>query len=300
MVPMLGAMTRLGSAQTGRIDRLGWRACTCFDAYGLRVGVRTNAPLVLERLEAHLPPDRRAVASPAVDALFSLWVPLRAGRPTRVYAGMRRCARTTDLGLALTVLESEIRQAVAAGASRRTFVHAGVVGWGGRALLIPGRSRSGKTTLVAELVRAGALYLSDEFAVLDEGGCVHPFAKPLSIRGPGGCDVHARRRPVEDLGGRAGRRPLPVGLVALVEHRPGASWAPRVLSRGEAVIEMLAHTVPARLRPEHSLRALERAVSEATVLKGERGEAIDLAPLLLRLLGDGGPFREARGERGDE
>ncbi len=33
------------------------------------------------------------------------------------------------------------------------FVHAGVVGWGGRAIVIPGRSFSGKTTLVAALVR---------------------------------------------------------------------------------------------------------------------------------------------------
>jgi hypothetical protein len=302
MVVLPSVMPRLrrGSARAGRIDRLGWSAGTCFDAYGLRVGVRTNAPVVLERLPAHLPPGRRRASSRVVDALFSLWVPRREGRSIRVYAGERRRARTADLGQALAVLESEIRQAVAAGASRRTFVHAGVVGWGGRALLIPGRSRSGKTTLVAALVKAGALYLSDEFAVLDAQGRVHPFAKPLSIRGPGGCDVHARSRPVEDLGGRAGRRPLPVGLVALVEHRPGARWSPRVLSRGEAVIEMLAHTVPARLRPEASLRALEGAVSGATVLKGERGDASDLAPLLLRSLGEGDPSREARRERGTE
>jgi hypothetical protein len=136
--------------------------------------------------------------------------------------------------------------------------------------------------------------------VLDEQGRVHPFAKPLSIRGPGGCDVHARSRSAEDLGGRAGRRPLPVGLVALVEHRPGARWAPRALSRGEAVIEMLAHTVPARLRPEASLQALEGAVSAATVLKGERGEASDLAPVLLRSLREANPSPEARGERGTE
>jgi hypothetical protein len=158
------------------------------------------------------------------------------------------------------------------------------VGWRGRAIVIPGRSRSGKTTLVAELVRAGAAYLSDEFAVLDARGRVHPFPKTLSIRGDGGCDVHVQRKSAEDLGGVRGQEPLPVGLVVLAQHRRGAAWRPETLSAGQAVIEMLAHTVPARLRPAESLRALERAVAHATVVRGERGEARELAPRLLELV----------------
>ena len=44
-----------------------------------------------------------------------------------------------------------------------------IVTWGrGRAIVIPGRTFSGKSTLVAELVRAGATYYSDEYAVEDE------------------------------------------------------------------------------------------------------------------------------------
>jgi hypothetical protein len=207
--------------------------------------------------------------------------------------------RTADLGQAFAVLESEIRQSVAAGAERRTFVHAGVVGWRGRAIVVPGRSRSGKTTLVAELVKAGAEYLSDEFAVLDARGRVHPFPKPLSIRGPGGCDLHAQARRVEELGGTCATRSLPVGLVVLAEHRPGATWRPERLSAGRGVLEMLTHTVPARLRPEASLQSLERAVARATVLKGERGEARELATLLLRSLeeaeGIHGPRTGGRG-----
>jgi hypothetical protein len=289
-LPSLIPRLRPGSVPNGRIDRLDWRAGRCFDAYGVRVGVRTNEPALLTRLGPHLPPGWRACASPVVDRIYSLWVDTRgARRPSRVYDGRRRSVRTRDLGLALSVLESEIRQGVAACAEDRTFVHAGVVGWRGRAIVIPGRSRSGKTTLVAELVKAGAQYLSDEFAVFDSRGRVHPFAKPLSIRGPGGCDAHARVRRAEDLGGSCGTRPLPVGLVVLAEHRPGASWGPRRLSAGQSVLEMLAHTVPARLRPGASLRSLGRAVAGATVLKGERGEARELAPLLLRAVDEMAP-----------
>jgi len=283
-LPSVMPRLRRGSARLGRLDRLAWAAGTCFAAYGHRVGVRVSEPRLLECLGPHLPPGWTPSSSPVVDDLFSLWVDpdgKRAPRLSRVYAGRRRRARTASLDQALEVLESEIRQSVAAAAPRRTFVHAGVVGWRGRAILIPGRSRSGKTTLTAELVRAGATYYSDEFAVLDSRGRVHPFAKPLSLREEGRCDAHARKRRAEELGGVAGSEPLPVGLVALAAFRPGAAWRPERLSAGRAVLEMLAHTVPARLRPAASLDALGRAVARADVLMGERGEAREMVRALL-------------------
>jgi len=284
-LPSLMPRTRLVEG-AGRIDRVAWAAGACVEAHGVRLGLRTNAPAILERLRGCLPPGWRPSRSAVVDELFSVWVDPGdvATRPSRVYVGASRRARTRDLRHALAVLESELRQSLAARSKHRTFVHAGVVGWRGQAMVVPGRSRSGKTTLVAELVRAGAAYLSDEFAIIDARGRVHPFAKPLSIRGAGGCDLHVSRPSAEDLGGRAGTRPLPIGLVVLATHEPGAEWRPQTLTAGQAVIEMLAHTVPARLRPAASLQALERAVARAVVLKGERGEARALAPHLLQLL----------------
>ena len=35
------------------------------------------------------------------------------------------------------------------------------------------------------MVRAGATYYSDEYAVIDDTGLVHPFARPLGIREEG-------------------------------------------------------------------------------------------------------------------
>ena len=46
-------------------------------------------------------------------------------------------------------------------------VHAGVVAFGDDCVLLPAAAGSGKTTLVAALVRAGATYFSDELAPLD-------------------------------------------------------------------------------------------------------------------------------------
>ena len=69
---------------------------------------------------------------------------------------------------------SRIELLVAAALPDRVAVHAGVVAFAGRAVVIPGPSHSGKSTLVQALVEAGATYLSDEFALLDEAGRVWP------------------------------------------------------------------------------------------------------------------------------
>ncbi len=63
-----------------------------------------------------------------------------------------------------------------------TAVHAGVVELGGRALLLPGSTKSGKSSLVAELLRHGAVYFSDEYALIDAQGRAHPY--PSSIDDP--------------------------------------------------------------------------------------------------------------------
>jgi hypothetical protein len=266
----------------GKLDRLAWTHGACIEAEGLRIGIRVNDQGLLDELEGRLPPGWNEAAGAEVDRLFSVWLGA-PGRKVRryslVYAGILRRARTFVREEALQALEAELRQAVAAGARRRVFVHAGVVGWRGRAIVIPGRSGAGKTTLVAELVRAGATYHSDEFAVLDASGRVHPFAKPLSIRQGDGATVNT---PVEALGGRAGAGPLRPILFALASHRPQARWRPDRLSPGQSLLALLAHTVPVRRRPRASLRALEAAISAAVVVRGNRGEARETAHALLR------------------
>jgi len=200
-----------------------------------------------------------------------------------LYSGAARLVRTLDLSEALEGLEADLHNYVAVAARKRVFVHAGVVGWKGRALLIPGRSFSGKTTLVAALVKAGATYYSDEFAVLDEKGRVYPFPKQLSIRGEEG--GKGKRCAVKALGGRAGSRPLPVGLILVSNYRKDARWRPRSLSAGRGALALLDNTVPARLRPEAAMAVVQQVVSNAPVLKGVRGEADEVAAAVLSRIG---------------
>ena len=266
-----------------KIDRLGWAAGTCFVSYGVRIGIRVSKPEVLERLPEHLPPGWKASRTPVVDAMYSIKIGGRVSSHVRryhlLYSGVARPARTMDLDKVLEVLESDLRLEVASAARRRVFVHAGVVSWRGRAIVIPGRSFSGKTTLVAELLRAGATYYSDEFAVFDDRGRVHPYPKLLSMREQNG--TRARNLPAEALGSLQGKKPLPVDLVVLPQYRPGARWRPTRLSPGRAMLELMANTVPVRRRPEASLATLQQIVSDTLILKGVRGEASEMAESLL-------------------
>jgi hypothetical protein len=237
----------------------------------------------------HLPPAWEPSSSPIVDNLYSLIVggtEQHAGvrRYNLLYVGAARLARTMDLNEVFETLESNLHFNVAVGSQEGLFVHAGVVGWRGRAIVIPGRSLSGKTTLVAALMRAGATYYSDEYAVFDAQGRVHPYSKPLSIRG----ENSERRKQcrVEELNGHAGTQPLPVGLVVVTEYKPGAQWRPRVLSPGEAMLKLLDNTLLARIRPELAFNTLPHVVTSAMTLKGKRGEAETIAHALLKQLGE--------------
>ena len=174
-----------------KIDRLGWAAGMAFVSHGVRIGIRVSSPEILDRIEGVLPLHSKPARGPRVGSLYSLIVSgTKVGSKTRrfniLYADVKRLARTTDTDEALEALEDHLQLYVAEHAPRRVFVHAGVVGWRGKAVVIPGRTMTGKSTLVKALVEAGATYYSDEYAVLDKRGRVHPYARPLAMRPIGG------------------------------------------------------------------------------------------------------------------
>jgi hypothetical protein len=121
-------------------------------AFGRRIGVRTNEPAVLDRVEELLPPGWEPGCSPLIDHLFSLRIGgavpgTRARNFHLLYGGFTRHARTLDLDEVLHSLEAQMHVYVGEYASNRVFVHAGVVGWrGALAECLPERSRLAATT----------------------------------------------------------------------------------------------------------------------------------------------------------
>jgi hypothetical protein len=248
-----------------------------FESFGVRISVTADTPEVIDRIPSMLPPDARLLPSPSTGEAFGLladgadgYVFTREGSPV---------SRRLDLEFALMLLENQLRIYIGLHAANRIFVHAGAVAKKGRAIVVPGLSFSGKTSLVLAMVRAGGVYYSDEFAVLDEQGLVHPYAKSLSLRGDG---QHERGDlGVECFGGTAGQEPLPIAAVVLTTYRAGAQWTPRRLSPGRGALAMFANTVAAMQRSEEALRVITRALDGAIILESERGEADEIAHQLL-------------------
>jgi hypothetical protein len=242
---------------------------------------------VLERIHARLPPGWQFEQSPMVERLYSFVIGAGEARPgvrhlSLLYGDLQNLARTGSGDELLEAFESDVNVYIAQATRRWFFVHAGVVAWKGRAIVIPGRSFSGKTVLVKEFLRAGATYYSDEFAVFDECGQVHPFPRSLAIRQ--GEPPTRTRVPAEDLGSQTGVQPLPVGTVLLTRYRAGARWRPRTLSWGKGTLGLLANSLSARSRPKLTMATLGKAVCRARILSGTRGEASETVDFVLRQL----------------
>jgi len=275
--------TKLTKFTSGEDASAIWLVARSIRSYGVRIGIRTNRHELLEQILDYAPPLWRPTSVSAVERMFSFRLGSSSSRTTGsshvLFDSLDTAVKSRSLNIVLEAFQVRLKMYVAEMARRRVFVHAGVVGWRGKAIIIPGRSMSGKTSLVAELVRAGATYYSDEYAVLDMVGRVHPYPEPLAIRITG--SSKQKKTPVEEIGGITGIKPLPVGQVVVCRYQAGAHWRPKRLSAGQAVLELLANTIPARRRPAVVIPTLREALSRATAFKGLRGEARDTITRIL-------------------
>jgi hypothetical protein len=249
-----------------------------FEAFGVRVAVSTNRPELIERLRPLLPPGWQPCPASAVGQRFSLIAKENGTYDFALNGDVLN--RSLMLEFALMLLDSQLRLHLGAKAPDMIFIHAGAVAYGGRTIVMPGKSFAGKTVLVAALVDLGCTYYSDEFAIIDERGLIHPYAKALSLR-EGRPDHMQTDYSIESLGWTAGSEPLPPGMIVVTSYRPGAEWQPRPLSSGELAMALLANAVPARERPAEVLRAISRVADDALAIESERDEADAVAPLLL-------------------
>lgn len=250
------------------------------EAYGARLAVSAPTDEIVAALLAGLPlgwSQCTDVAAHEVEWGFAVMLDDEYGYRVRDGDGVETVCG--EIELAVGLMRLQMRRFVGYHAKDLVFVHAGVVGHAGRAIVIPGHSFSGKSTLVAALVRAGAAYYSDEYAVINKDGLVRPYREPIALRNAVG--RHRETLTAEELGGEAGEEPLPIGLVAVATFVPGASWAPRELSAAQGVLALLEHAIPVQDRPEQTLSVLRKALSGAVVLSGERGEAAEMARALL-------------------
>lgn len=255
-----------------------------FSAYGLSLGVQSNSAAALSGLAERLPAGTLTRVAPAQ---------LGARQPRRVFTvvareqaelwlGVKKLSRPRPLASALDKLRTEIQLELAEWAPRHYVVHAGVVGWRDSAVVIPGTAFAGKSTLVAALVAAGATYFSDDLAVFDDQGLVHPYARPLVLR-----DGSSRRPAGHGSPRTAPLEPLAVGTILLTRYVAGAAWKPRPVAAGFAATQLMRLCLTMRQRPEAAIAALSLASAQALAFASPRSGTDEVVAWLKTLPGAG-------------
>jgi len=176
-----------------------------------------------------------------------------------------------------------IRVSVGESAKKLLFIHAGVVGWKGRAIVMPGDSFTGKSTLVAALVKNGAEYYSDDFAIVDSKGFVRAFPRAISMRTDDGNFV-PYELDMDQIGGVVGEERIPIRLVLFTEFASGRRWNPRILTPGQGVLELIPFVLSFKPQPEFSLKVLNKVADNAIIASSPRGNADRFVKTLLSFI----------------
>jgi hypothetical protein len=252
--------------------------------------------------------DSDAVAS-VLDRYVLPWLPraaLDSGRADRIVdvrqvspgAGLEIAVDGAAAAVAPTPLaavphvQRALDEAIVRCQSEVAVVHAGVVVHEDRAIVLPAETRAGKSTLVAELVRQGATYGSDEYALIDAGGCVHPYPRAILLRDESGDDQSPRL--AADLGGTVAQEAVRAGLIVGVRRVPGAAFDVTPTTQAEAVLLLLRNTPHALAEALWILERIVRAVEATACYVGVRGEAAEAARSILALASS--VSREAPGD----
>ncbi len=188
--------------------------------------------------------------------------------------------------LAWDQLEQSLTVFTAHRLARLVAVHAAAFAWNGRCIMVPASSGGGKSSLTVAAATAGATVLTDEYVLLDPAtGWATGWHRPVRIlRHDGGVDrLHLAER----------QDPMPVCVLALVRHAPDADDVFTPIGPGEAVGQLLAHTLCARHRPDDAFDAAVAVARTATSISGTRSEAATAITALRRLVERGaGPERQ--------
>lgn len=244
---MSDVATNLAAEPSGRDDAWAFESGR-FQALGHEFSVRTTCAALGRHVDHVFSPF-------AVPGTPATWYSIRELEDEGetwylVDFGEDRVVRTKWARRAFGMLLWHMNQETIRRSHRFTLLHASAAERDGIAAIFPAPMESGKTTLVAGLLRAGLRYLTDEAAAIDpENLRVHPFPKALSID-PGSWDVLADLEPHVDpavapfaigqwqvvpdaIRPAAVAPPAPVRLVVAPRYSAGAATTLESLGRPE-------------------------------------------------------------------
>ena len=121
--------------------------------------------------------------------------------------------------------------------------------------------------------------MSDEYAVLDVDGMVHPFERDLGVR-PSAAEPAVPTDP-GSFGGSRSTTPVEAGLVVFTGFVENGEWRPEQMTLGNAILESVPQVIPFSFNTEFVLKVLNTTFNRAIIVRSDRGEARSAAPKIL-------------------
>jgi hypothetical protein len=197
----------------------------------LLVADEKHSPVVFE--------VRHRAAAPATHP-WGLW---RNGEPLEM---------TVADGYVMAYLLWEVTRLMFERSGDRVHLHGAAVVHEGRAVVLAGRSKAGKSTLAAWLTHRGWGFLTDEAALVDpDAFSVSPFWRPIGVRVPGPLDSILPADQPMGWGGRECLVPAsmigtlseaaPLAVIAFPSRAVGERATATLLSPAAALVELTQH-----------------------------------------------------------
>ncbi len=249
-------------------------------AFDCKVHVETACPDAYSTLKEYIFPSlpRSSAPAPSPDIFLSV------ERHNNLFQLSVNGSPVASLGSAMDLALATIKALDDAMIQRLTTlraVHAGAIVFGGSAILIAGPSHAGKSSMVAELLRRGATYLSDEYALIDSDGLVHPYPRPLLLRNG---STHQIPTLPNELNASFAGAPVSVGWILSLEYQAGATWRVQNVPQSEGWMILLRNTPHTLAQSPSMTEVFRRAVAGARCYAGHRGDVVPAADQILKLV----------------
>jgi hypothetical protein len=192
--------------------------------------------------------------------------------PVSLYRDGQAVLRRVPEDLAFAQLAWEVNRGVVEEAGNRLLLHAAAAERDGRIVILAGPEGSGKSTLVAALVRSGLRYVTDETVAIElPAGTIVPYPKPIALHETEHSErlvpAHAIRPDAVATSGGNARL-----LVLLAGYQRGRAPVARSISRAEAAVALAEQSFNFRDLGRGRLDALAEVVSACDCYQLEIGE----------------------------
>jgi hypothetical protein len=232
----------------------GWVYSPRFRCVAFEWSIVTNDPVLVDRVISLYQACLEGKPGPARDVFTLARQATSNTASVSVYRNDQAILHAAPADLAIAHLVWHVNRGVVEEAGKRLLLHAAAAERDGKVVLVAGPEGSGKSTLVAALVRVGFQYVTDETVAVElPATTIAPYPKPIaldrgSLRALGNLipAASALEGASEQLLvppqairphaiAEAGKVPR---LLVLPSYRPGSKTAARPIARAEAAVAL--------------------------------------------------------------